>query len=51
VTIRGDRAHDILERGLKVKEMELKKKNFSESGIIYIMYIFRKFRIRNLGTH
>ena len=32
VTIRGDRAHDILERGLKVKEMELKKKNFSESG-------------------
>ena len=39
MTIRGDRAHDILERGLKVKEMELKKKNFSESGIIYIMYM------------
>ena len=30
--MRGDRAHDVLERGLKVKEMELKKKNFSESG-------------------
>ena len=39
VTIRGDRAHDILERGLKVKEMELKKKNYSESGIIYNLYI------------
>jgi hypothetical protein len=26
VTVRGDTAHDILERGLKVKEMELRKK-------------------------
>ena len=39
MTIRGDRAHDILERDLKVKEMELKKKNYSESGIIYNVYI------------
>ncbi|CAD8187774.1 unnamed protein product [Paramecium octaurelia] len=31
-TIRGDQAKDILFRGLRVKEMELKKRNFSESG-------------------
>ena len=31
-TIRGPKAEDILERGLKVKEFELKKKNFSNSG-------------------
>ncbi|KAI5795190.1 ribosomal protein L5 domain-containing protein [Geopyxis carbonaria] len=32
VTIRGPKAEEILERGLKVKEYELRKKNFSESG-------------------
>ncbi|KAK4705219.1 large subunit ribosomal protein L11e, partial [Phenoliferia sp. Uapishka_3] len=32
VTIRGPKAEEILERGLKVKEYELKKKNFSETG-------------------
>ena len=32
VTVRGEKALDILERGLKVKEYELKKKNFSETG-------------------
>lgn len=32
VTIRGDKAEEILERGLKVKDKELKKKNFSETG-------------------
>ncbi|EGR29538.1 hypothetical protein IMG5_153910 [Ichthyophthirius multifiliis] len=32
VTIRGDKAQDILERGLRVKEMELRKKNFSKTG-------------------
>ena len=32
VTVRGDRALDILERGLKVKEYELKKRNFSATG-------------------
>ncbi|KAK8795991.1 hypothetical protein WA171_001392 [Blastocystis sp. BT1] len=31
-TIRGEKALEILERGLKVKEYELVKKNFSESG-------------------
>jgi len=32
VTIRGEKAMEILERGLKVKEYELKRKNFSNSG-------------------
>jgi large subunit ribosomal protein L11e len=32
VTVRGDKALEILERGLKVKEYELKSKNFSNTG-------------------
>lgn len=32
VTLRGDKAQEILDRGLKVKEYELKKKNFSANG-------------------
>merc|ERR1712146_746254 len=32
VTIRGDDAEKLLERGLRVKEMELRKKNFSDTG-------------------
>ncbi|TIB68863.1 60S ribosomal protein L11 [Wallemia mellicola] len=32
VTVRGPKAEEILERGLKVKEYELKKGNFSETG-------------------
>ena len=32
VTVRGPRAMELLERGLRVKEHELKRKNFSESG-------------------
>lgn len=32
VTIRGDRAQEILQRALKVKEFELKRRNFSDSG-------------------
>jgi large subunit ribosomal protein L11e len=31
-TVRGDRAYEILERGLKVKEYELKAGNFSSTG-------------------
>ena len=31
-TVRGAKAEEILEKGLKVKEYELKKDNFSESG-------------------
>eukprot|EP00397_Hematodinium_sp_SG-2012_P067661 GEMP01105837.1.p1 GENE.GEMP01105837.1~~GEMP01105837.1.p1 ORF type:complete len:174 (-),score=42.25 GEMP01105837.1:123-644(-) len=32
VTVRGEKAEEILEKGLKVKEYELRKKNFSASG-------------------
>lgn len=32
VTVRGPKAEEILERGLKVKEFELKDKNFSSGG-------------------
>jgi len=32
VTVRGPKAEEILERGLKVKEYELLKKNFSATG-------------------
>ena len=32
VTVRGEKAEEILERGLKVKEYELKKRNFSTNG-------------------
>jgi len=32
VTVRGDKAAQILERGLKVKEFELQQRNFSETG-------------------
>jgi len=31
-TVRGEKAEEILDRGLKVKEYELKRSNFSESG-------------------
>merc|ERR1711865_788247 len=32
VTVRGDKAEEILERGLKVKEYELRMRNFSSKG-------------------
>ena len=32
VTIRGKKAEEILEKGLKVKEYELRKRNFSNTG-------------------
>ena len=32
VTMRGEKAEEILERGLKVKEYELRKGNFSATG-------------------
>merc|ERR1719364_157091 len=32
VTIRGEKAEELLERGLKVKEYELRKRNFSATG-------------------
>merc|ERR1711906_76247 len=32
VTVRGEKAEEILEKGLKVKEYELKKRNFGYNG-------------------
>merc|ERR1719164_194120 len=32
VTVRGEKAEEIIEKGLKVKEFELRKRNFSERG-------------------
>nr|UXY87262.1 60S ribosomal protein L11B [Cryptomonas sp.] len=32
VTVRGEKAEELLERGLKVKEFELQSKNFSNTG-------------------
>eukprot|EP00906_Rhabdomonas_costata_P038279 RCo054019 len=32
VTVRGEKAEELLERGLKVKEFELKRQNFSREG-------------------
>lgn len=32
VTVRGPKAEEIIERGLKVKEYELRERNFSETG-------------------
>merc|ERR1719487_1650548 len=32
VTMRGEKAEELLERGLKVKEYELRKRNFSATG-------------------
>jgi large subunit ribosomal protein L11e len=39
VTIRGDKAEEILERGLKVKDRELRKKNFSDTGTDYVTQV------------
>lgn len=39
VTVRGDKADEILERGLKCKDRELKKKNFSDTGTIIAMQV------------
>lgn len=33
VTVRGDKAADLLERGLRVKEFELERANFSDTGV------------------
>ena len=32
VSVRGDKAEELLKRGLKVKEYELRKRNFSDNG-------------------
>merc|ERR1711862_159593 len=39
VTVRGEKALEILERGLKVKEYELLQKNFSETVILVLVSV------------
>lgn len=34
VTVRGEKAEQLIDAGLKVKEYELIRKNFSESGML-----------------
>ena len=45
VTVRGDKAEELLKRGLKVKEYELKRKNFSDEGtyffLIFLIIIYK----------
>ena len=38
VTVRGERAEELLKRGLKVKEYELRKRNFSNNGKSQLCY-------------
>ena len=41
-TVRGAKAEEILEKGLKVKEYELNKENFSTTGLILENLIFNQ---------
>ena len=38
VTVRGEKADEILKRGLAVKDYQLRKKNFSDSGNILTFF-------------
>jgi large subunit ribosomal protein L11e len=40
VTVRGDKAEELIKRGLKVKEFELRKKNFSADGKSFLNYLY-----------
>jgi large subunit ribosomal protein L11e len=40
VTVRGDKAEELIKRGLKVKEFELRKKNFSADGKLFLNYLY-----------
>lgn len=42
VTVRGDKAEELLKRGMKVKEYELRKKNFSDQGKFSTTYKTRR---------
>jgi large subunit ribosomal protein L11e len=39
VTVRGEKAEELLKRGLKVKEYELRKKNFSDEGMLLSLFL------------
>ena len=40
-TVRGPKAEEILEKGLKVREYELNKANFSATGLSVYHFVFR----------
>ena len=45
VTVRGDKAEELLKRGLKVKEYELRKKNFSDQGKPLFSILFHRLSL------
>ena len=51
VTVRGDKAEELLKRGLKVKEYELRKKNFSDEGksMLFFLRNLLNYYIGNFG--
>ena len=40
VTVRGDKAEELIKRGLKVKEFELRQKNFSAACKSFLNYLY-----------
>ena len=50
VTVRGAKALEIIERGLKVKEYELKKSNFSNTGM-RTASCYRNFIFTGMENH
>ena len=49
VTVRGDKAEQLLKRGLRVKEYELRKKNFSDEGTFHSFIQNFNYYIGNFG--
>ena len=44
VTVRGEKAEELIKRGLKVKEYELRKRNFSQNGRSISSFLARLLR-------
>jgi large subunit ribosomal protein L11e len=52
VTVRGEKADEILRKGLGVKDYELRRRNFSDSGKTNQQtLILRQLRLRNRGAY
>lgn len=49
VTVRGDKAEQLLKRGLRVKEYELRKRNFSDEGTLSHLFLNFNYYIGNFG--
>jgi large subunit ribosomal protein L11e len=52
VTVRGEKAMELIRRGLKVKEFELRKRNFSDDGkhTLAILIHFVRVRIHSFSS-